>query len=163
MNVVARLRALRVPAWLGPAAVLLITAIGVFGVVWGIYRPLPIEVVQFDAGEASAYAPHRVVAFPERHLYLVRMADGRIRAIDGRVQGSDCRVEWLPEDPRGAARNPQGLPGVFRDPCSEAIWSFEGNAISGTKQPLRTPQVTLAPGAAGGVQRVTVELVNPSR
>ncbi|MFA7249334.1 MAG: hypothetical protein WC273_06825 [Dehalococcoidia bacterium] len=163
MSVARRLFPWSVPPFVGPLVVLVISALGLFAVFWGIFNPMAIDVVDFDAGDASQFAVHRVVAFPEQHLYLVGMEDGRIRALDGRVQASNCRVEWLPDDPRGAVRNPQGLPGVFRDPCSGALWSFEGNAISGTNQPLRTPHVTLSAGLDGRSQRVSVELVNPSR
>lgn len=148
---------------LGPAMLLVVSALGLFAVFWGYFNPPAIRVVMFDAGDLSQFAVHRVVVYPEQHLYIVGMADGRIRAIDGRVRGSDCRVEWLPDDARGAARNPQGLPGVFHDPCSGALWSFEGNAISGSDLPLRTPQVRPALGPDGRSQHVTVELVNPAR
>lgn len=163
MSLAQRLRSWNAPAHLGPTMVLVVTALGVFAVFWGYFNPPPIQVVMFDAGDISRFGIHKVVAYPEQHLYLVGMADGRIRAIDGRVAGSNCKVEWLPDDPRGAERNPQGLPGVFRDPCSGALWSFEGNAISGADQPLRTPQVTPRISDDGKSQRVTVELVNPSR
>jgi hypothetical protein len=151
------------PRHLGPTMLLLVSAAGVFAVFWGYFNPPAIRVVLFDAGTLDRFAIHRVVAYPEQDLYVVGMGDGRIRAIDGRVQPGDCRVEWLPEDQRGAVRNPNGLPGVYRDPCTGALWSFEGNAISGTDRPLRTPKVAVRAGENGGTQHVFVELVNPSR
>lgn len=163
MSLARRLFAWNPPAQLGPAMLLLVTAAGVFAVFWGYFNPPAIEVVMFDAGDLSRFAIHRVVAYPEQHLYVVGMADGRIRAVDGRVQASGCTVEWLPQDPRGAERNPEGLPGVLRDPCSGALWSFEGNAISGTDQPLRTPQVSPRISDDGKSQHVYVELVNPGK
>ena len=152
-----------IPPWFGMTVVLIVTALGLFAVGWGAYHQVPVEVVQFDAGEVSKFSIHKVVAYPEQHLYMVGMPDGRLRALDGRVQGNDCKVDWLPDDPRGAVRNPEGLPGIYRDPCSGAIWSFEGNAISGTSQPLRTPEVTPIPAADGRPEHVNVELVNPSK
>lgn len=163
MSAARRLFPWRAPASLGPAMLLLVTALGVFAVFWGYFNPPTIEVVLFDAGDLSRFAIHRVVPYPGQHLYLVGMEDGRIRAVDGRVRGSNCKVEWLPDDPRGAGRNPQSLPGVLRDPCSGALWSFEGNAISGTDQPLRTPRVAPRMSPDGKSQHVTVELVNPSK
>ena len=162
MNALTRLRAWHAPPLLGPAVLVLMTAAGVFAVFWGALNPPHLEVVNFDAGPVSQFAIHRVVAYPDRDLYLVGIEGGKIRAIDGRVESSGCRVKWLPNDPRGAVRNPQGLPGVFEDPCTGAIWSFEGNAIAGSDQPLRTPHV--APGLSpdGKTAHVSVELINPS-
>jgi len=141
----------------------LVTAAGVFAVFWGAFNPPRVEVVNFDAGPVSQFAIHRVVAYPDRNLYLVGLEGGKIRAIDGRVESSGCRVTWLPNDQRGAVRNPAGLPGVFEDPCTGAIWSFEGNAITGSDEPLRTPRV--APGLSpdGKTANVSVELINPSK
>lgn len=163
MSLARRLFPWSPPQHLGPTMLLLVSAAGVFAVFWGYFNPPAITVVMFDAGALDRFAIHRVVAYPEQDLYVVGMADGRLRAIDGRVQPGDCRVEWLPEDQRGAVRNPNGLPGVFRDPCTDALWSFEGNAISGTDQPLRTPKVVVRPGETDKSQHVFVELVNPSR
>ena len=151
------------PASLGPTMLLLLTAAGVFAVFWGFLNPPKIEVVSFDAGNVSQFAIHKVVAYPDRALYLVGLDDGRIRAIDGRVEASGCRVNWLPDDPRGAVRNPAGLPGVFEDPCSRAVWSFEGNAISGADQPLRTPHVQPTISQDGKSAHISVELINPSK
>ena len=153
----------RVPAWLGPVALLLTSLFFIGVVLWGTFNPVPIQVQLFDAGPVTQFAIHKVVAYPERNLYIVGMEDGRLRAIDGRINGTTCRVEWRPDDPRGAVRNPQGLPGVFHDPCSGALWSFEGNAISGTMEPLRTPRVAPKAVAAGEPEHVTVEMVNPQK
>lgn len=163
MSLARRLFPWTLPPLFGPAMVVLITIAGVFGVMWGYFNPPAIQVVMFDAGDRSRFAVHQLVEFPEKHLYLVAMPDGRVRAIDGRVASNNCRVEWLPQDARGAEKNPNGMPGVLRDPCSGALWSFEGNAISGTDLPLRTPQVTPQISQDGKSQRVVVELVNPDR
>ena len=163
MSLARRLSSWHAPAWLGPSMVVVVTAIGLFGVLWGYFNPPAIEVRMFDAGDVDQFAISKVVAYPEQHLYVVRLEDGRLRAIDGRVASNNCRVDWLPDDPRGAERNPKGLPGIYRDPCSGAIWSFEGNAISGTDQPLRTPQILPTISPDGKSQHATVELVNPSK
>ena len=163
MSLARRLFPWTPPAFLGPTMLLVVSAAGILAVFWGYFNPPAIEVVMFDAGDLSRFGIHRVVAYPEQHLYVVGLADGRIRAIDGRVQPGNCKVEWLPDDPRGAVRNPNGLPGVFRDPCTDALWSFEGNAISGSDKPLKTPQVSPRISADGKSHRVFVELVNPSK
>ncbi len=162
MSLARRLFPAAAPGSLGMTVLFMFTAVSLFAIFWGRTNPVTIEVVKFDAGDVRQFAVHKVVAYPQQHLYIVGMPDGRLRAIDGRVEGSDCKVEWLPNDDRGAVRNPQGLPGIYRDPCSGAIWSFEGNAISGADQPLRTPVVT-PDDRPDGTQRVQVELVNPSR
>ena len=161
MSGIRRLLRWQAPPHLGPAVLVAITAVGVAAVVWGGLNPPQIRVVRFDAGAVERFAIHRVVAYPERDLYLVGLASGGIRAIDGRIEGG-CRVRWLPDDPRGAVRNPAGLPGVFEDPCTPALWSFEGNAISGTARPLRTPHVSPGMSADGRSAHVFVELINPS-
>lgn len=158
-----RLGAWHAPRWLGPAAFLVVTALAIGTSVYGYFYGPKLEVVQFDAGNVNQFAIHRVVAYPEHDLYLVGLDNGGIRAIDGRVETSDCRVRWLPDDTRGASRNPAGLPGVFEDRCTGALWSFEGNAISGSEQPLRTPHVSPGISPDGRTQHVLVELVNPSR
>lgn len=163
MNAARRLLRWHAPPWLGPLVFLLITAAGIAVVVYGFFFGPKIEVVQFDAGNIDQFAIHRVVPFPEHDFYLVGLEDGGLRAIDARVESSGCRVRWLPDDPRGAVRNPQGLPGVFEDPCTGALWSFEGNAISGTDKPLRTPHVSPAPSPDGQTEHILVELINPSQ
>ena len=163
MNAIRRLQTWRAPATLGPGVLLLVTIAGVFGVLWGVVNPPRIEIVNFDAGDLNQFAIHRVVAYADKDLYLVGMEDGSIRAIDGRVQADGCRVAWLPEDPRGAARNPQGLPGVFEDPCTHAVWSFEGNAVSGTDKPLRTQHVEGGMSQDGRTAHIFVELINPTK
>lgn len=163
MNAARRLRGWHAPRWLGPAVFLAMTLAGIATVLYGFFYGPTIVVVQFDAGDVSQFAIHRVVPFPQHDLYLVGLDGGRLRAIDGRVEASGCRVRWLPDDPRGTVRNPLGLPGVFEDPCSGALWSFEGNAISGADQPLRTPHVSPALSPDGRTEHIMVELINPSQ
>lgn len=163
MSLASRLSSWRAPTWLGPTMLAVVSAAGLFAVFWGYFNPPAIQVVMFDAGNVDRFAVSKVVAYPEQHLYVVQLEDGRLRAIDGRVASNNCRVEWLPEDPRGAERNPKGLPGIYRDPCSGALWSFEGNAISGTDMPLRTPKIITETSVDGKSEHASVELVNPAK
>ncbi len=139
---------------------LIVSAVGVATVLWGIFFANPdITVVHYDAGPIEDFEIRQVNAFPEIDLYIYGLDNGIVRALDGRVESSGCSVRWLPGDRRGLARNPGSLPGAFEDPCSGAVWSVEGNAISGTSEPLRTPQVTFVPNADGKLH-VRVELIN---
>lgn len=147
----------------GPLALLLITLAGVGAVIWGYFNPPDLQVVQFDAGPVSQWKAQRIVGFPERDLYVVALPDGRLRALDARVESSGCDAAWKPDDPRGAAKNPGGQPGVFEDACGGGVWSILGDAVSGTDQPLRTPLVETRPDDAGRELRVWVELINPGR
>jgi len=139
---------------------LLVSAAGIATVLWGIFVADPdITVFHYDAGPVEDYEVRQMNAFPEIDLYLYGLDSGGIRALDGRVEASGCTVRWLPDDDRGRVRNPGSLAGVLEDPCSGAIWSVEGNAISGTNEPLRTPQVTFQPRSDGKLH-VFVELIN---
>lgn len=159
-NVLERLRGLRLPAGTGPVGLLIVSALGVAAVLWGVFFANPdITVVQYDAGPIADYEIRQMNAFPEIDLYLFGLDSGAIRALDGRVEASGCRVVWLPEDPRARGRNPGAMLGAFEDLCSGAIWSVEGNAVSGSTEPLRTPRVSFLPNADGRLH-VTVELVN---
>ena len=136
-----------------------VSAIGILAVFWGRFVSDPaIEIVLFDAGPTAALIDQSVVAIPEQDLYLVGLEDGRIRAVDGRVEFSGCAVEYRPDDARGRARNPHGLPGVLEDPCSGAVWSVAGDAIALVDEPLRTPNVTYDRDE-DGVQHVIVEVI----
>ncbi len=138
---------------------LLVSAIGILAVFWGRFVSDPgIEIELFDAGPTEALLERAVIAAPERDLYLVGLEDGRVRAVDGRVEFSGCAVEYRPDDPRGRAHNPHGLPGVLEDPCSGAVWSVAGDAIALVDEPLRTPNVTFERDE-DGVQHVIVELI----
>jgi len=151
---------IRRDASIGPIALIVVSVLGIGAVFWGQFMAEPgIVVIQFDAGAVDDYAIGKVVAFEERDLYLVGMEDGRIRAVDGRVNGSDCAVTYIPDDPRGRLRNPNGVFGVLEDPCSGDVWAMTGDAISGADQPLRTPQLTFARDDAG-VMHVWVEIIS---
>ncbi len=146
---------------IGPT-VLLVMSMFFLGVVfWGYFNRPEIRVVQIDVGALDEFAVGRLVARPEDNLYLIGMDDGRIRALDMRNQQTDCIVEWIADDDRGRAHNPDGQPGVFQDPCSLAVWSMVGNAISGSNVALKTPAVAVRPEGEGGEMRVFVEMINP--
>lgn len=150
----------RVPRWLGPVALLVMTLFFVGVVVWGLVNPTEIRVEYFDAGRADAFEIGQLTAFPEHDLYVVGLQDGRLRAIDGRVEGTECRVSWIADDTRGRAHNPGGVSGVFEDPCTGAVWSMEANAIEGATEPLRTPYIDYRPGTDGALHAF-IERVNP--
>ncbi len=154
-------RGRQVPAWVGPTALLLVSAFFLGVVLWGYFNPADIRVVYFDAGEADRFEVGHLTAFPEQDLYIVGLEDGRLRAIDTRIADSDCVAVWLADDPRGTTHNPGGAAGVFEDPCSGATWSMEANAIAGTEVPLRTPYIDYRPSADGTGVHAFVERVNP--
>lgn len=149
--------------WAGPIALLVVTLAGIGAVLWGYFNPPEITVIQFDAGPVSQWKAQRIVGFPEQRIYVVALDDGRLRALDTRIEATRCVAEWRPDDARGSARNPQGLPGVFEDPCGGGVWSMVGDAISGSEKPLRTPLVDARPDTQGKELRVWVELINPGR
>lgn len=145
----------------GPTVLLLMSMFFLGTVIWGYFNRPEIRVAQIDVGALDEFAVGRLVARPEDNLYLVGMSDGRIRALDMRNQQTGCIVQWIAEDDRGRAYNPDGQPGVFQDPCSGAIWSMVGNAISGSNVPLKTPVAAVRPAVEGGELRVFVEMINP--
>jgi hypothetical protein len=158
-----RLGPIPLPRNIGPLMLIIISALGIGAVLWGeLFADPGIEVDQFDAGAETAVLDTlrtgEVLAFPDVNLYLVGLEDGRLRAVDGRVESSGCNVELLPGDTRGLARNPNGTPGVLEDPCSGAIWSVDGDAISGTSEPLRTPNFSIALDDEG-VRHVYIEVI----
>jgi hypothetical protein len=140
---------------LGAAATLVF---GVAGVIWGTLFPEKFESQLFDAGPESNFAIGKVVAFPEPNIYLIGMEDGQLRAIDGVVKANGCTVEYRPDDPRGAARNPRQQPGVFVDPCTGAVWAADGDGLSGTDTPLRT-FIVMQATASDGSKHVQVEVI----
>ena len=137
----------------GPIALILVSFAG------GQFFADPgIEVTLFDAGAVDDHAVGVVVVFQELDLYVMGLEDGRIRAVDGRLENSDCTVDYLPDDPRGRSRNPNGTTGVLTDSCGGGVWAMTGDAISGTNEPLRTPQITFR-RADDGLLHVWVEVI----
>lgn len=151
----------RVPAWVGPMALFLVSGFFVGVVIWGFINPVDIRVVYFDAGAADSFEIGEVTAYPEQDLYIVGMSDGRLRAIDGRVEASGCSVVWRPDDERGRLYNPEGHPGMFEDPCTGALWSSIAHAVSGSSEPLRTPHIDYRRGPDGATTHAFVERINP--
>lgn len=131
---------------------------GLVGVLWGIQNPKQVEVQYIDGGPESGYAIGKVVPFPEQNVYVIGLENGQLRALDGVVRTNHCVVEYRPDDPRGVDRNPRGLPGVFVDPCSGAVWAANGDAISGADESLRTFSV-MGVNAADGTRRVEIEVI----
>ncbi|MGE3961853.1 MAG: hypothetical protein AB7F65_09255 [Dehalococcoidia bacterium] len=150
-----------VPAWVGPTALLVVSGFFIGVVIWGLVNPLDVRVVYFDAGRADGFEISKVTPFVEQDLYVVGLEDGRLRAIDGRVEASGCSVRWLADDARGVAANPGGAAGVFEDPCSLATWSMLGDAIEGSREPLRTPYIDYRVGPDGRTTHAYIERVNP--
>jgi hypothetical protein len=152
----------RAPRWLVPAALLLVSFLSIGAVFWGRFVADPgIRVFEFDAGPVAGLEIGGVRAFPELNLYLVGLADGRVRAIDGKVHSTQCLVKWNPDDERGRGANPRGTLGTFEDPCSGAIWAVNGNQIDGagrTPEPLRTFELAYTT-LADGQQHIFVEVI----
>lgn len=143
----------------GPIVLVLVSLIGIFAVLWGqLFADPGIEVTLFDAGRVTDHDIGQVVVFEELDLYVIGLEDGRIRAVDGRLDGVACRVTYLPDDPRGRSRNPTGVNGVLEDSCSGGVWAMTGDVVSGSDEPLRTPQITFKRDAAGDLH-VWVELI----
>ena len=148
---------------IGPLALAAFSLLAVFAVLWGfLVADPPIEFFVFDAGPVEQFAIGAVVVFDELDLYVVGLADGRLRAVDGRLRDSDCRVRWLPDDTRASGLNPNRAAGAFEDPCSGGVWAITGDAFSGTDAPLRAFGVTYAL-ADDGVQHLYVELIGRPR
>lgn len=160
MTAETHLRRPRLPAGLGPIALFLVSLVALLAVLWGALFPRQIEVVYVDAGPVDAFEIGRVDYFPEHDFYVVGLKDARLRALDGRIEATGCSVRWLPDDRRGVDHNPLGRPGVFEDPCSNAVWSAIGNAISGTNEPMRTPHIDWRRGE-DDVIHAHVEVINP--
>jgi hypothetical protein len=141
------------------AALAIVTAILLFGVLWGGFVADPdINVQKLDYGPVSQFAIGKVVPEPDTNVYLVGIQDGRIRAIDGIVETTGCAVEWHPDDQRTVVSDGNGVAGAYVDPCSGGVWNIYGDAVSGAKDPLRTFDVDYQTGD-DGVQHLWVEVI----
>ncbi len=152
---------MKLPRRTGAVAIALITLAAIGAIFWGtLVDPPELQVFTFDAGPVGEFEIGKVKALDELDLYLVGLADGRIRALDGIVEENGCTVEFLPDDPRGSARNPRGVNGAFVDPCSGAVWAITGDALSApwALEPLRTPRVTF-PEFEDGTRHVLIEVI----
>lgn len=158
-----RIGPVTVPRNIGPTMLFLVSGLAIAAVFWGAFAADPdIEVRRFDAGPEEAILDTlrtgRLATFPGEDLYVVGLEDGRLRAIDGRVEFSGCAVDYLPDDPRGGLRNPNGVPGVLEDPCSGAVWSIAGDAIERVNEPLRTPEFSFEDDE-DGIRHMFIEVI----
>lgn len=136
----------------------LVSGLGIGAALWGAFIADPNPRVHYlDAGTIDRFAINEVDAYPEDHVYLVGLEDGRLRALDGIVASTGCAVEWRPTDETGRAHNPGGVPGVFADPCGSGVWEITGDAIVGA-EPLRTFQIDYTRDESGA-QHVRVEVL----
>lgn len=136
----------------------LITAISIGAVVWGNYFAHPdVTVRMVDGGPTSALAIGKVHPLEGENVYLVGLADGRVRALDGLVATSGCAVVWRPDDEAGRALNPEQQPGVFEDPCTGRRFTMVGDALD-SNEPLRTFQIRYNLGD-DGYQHIRVEVI----
>ena len=143
----------------GPIALIAISLLAIGAIVWGGVIDKPeFHVSTFDAGPVTDFAVGELAPFGEPGIYIYGLESGQIRVIDGVVRTTGCRVEWLPDDRRDATDNPGQLPGAFVDPCSDALWAIDGDAIDGTSEPLRTFVYT-ARAAEDGAIHIYVELI----
>ena len=78
MSLARRLFPAAAPGSLGMTVLFMFTAVSLFAIFWGRTNPVTIEVVKFDAGDVRQFAVHKVVAYPQQHLYIVGMPDGRL-------------------------------------------------------------------------------------
>jgi hypothetical protein len=143
----------------GPIALIAISLLAIGAIVWGSVIDKPeFHVSTFDAGPVTDFSVGEVVPFDEPGFYVYGLQSGQIRVIDGVVRATGCRVEWLPDDRRTTADNSGQVPGAFVDPCSDALWAIDGDAIDGTSEPLRTFVYT-ARAAEDGTMHIFVELI----
>ncbi len=158
---VAPTRSSRVPRWVVPLALLVVSVLSVGAVFWGSLVAKPnIRVFEFDAGPVAGLEIGAVRSFADLDLYLVGLADGRVRAIDGHVRSSGCAVRYQSDDDRGRDANPRGVPGTFEDPCTGAYWAITGNQIhaAGKVEPLRTFEIAFVT-MPGQTQHIFVEVL----
>lgn len=132
---------------IGLVALLLAMVLGIGAVFYGAANRPDFNVFLFDAGPAESYEVGEPRYFPQARIYVIALDETEgaknLRAIDAIAPvGTGCVVELQPEDPRGAAENPRGRPGVLADACSQAVWYLNGNALARTSQPLRTFHIT---------------------
>ena len=138
---------------------MVVCTLAIAAVLWGWLVADPdIDVFMLDAGPVERLAIGEVAAFEQFDVYVVGLANGRVRAIDGIVRANRCAVRWLADDQRALSLNPLGRSGAFADSCSDAVWAITGDAVSGTSDPLRTFQVTFRRDEAG-VQHAHVEVI----
>lgn len=143
----------------GPIALVAVILLSLVAVFWGAVIAKPeFTVSTFDAGPLDQFSVGGLVPFEEAGVYVYGLEDGRLRALDGVVRATGCRVRWLPDDKRTESANPGHRSGAFLDPCSGAIWAVDGDALSGTSEPLRTFIASVSEDARG-VLHVYIEVI----
>ena len=151
----------RVPRFVVPAALLLVSFLSIGAVFWGYFVARPgIRVFEYDAGPVEGLEIGSVRPIEALNFYLVGLPSGQVRALDGRVRSSKCFVRWQPDDERGRDANPRGVPGTFEDPCTGAYWALTGDQIhaAGPIEPLRTFEIAYFT-PPGGKQHIFVEVL----
>lgn len=156
----------RLPRWVVPFALLVVSVLSVGAVFWGYFVADPqIKVFEYDAGPVEGLTIGGVRPIEELDFYLVGLASGKVRALDGRPRLSECYVRYLPTDPRGQGVNANGVAGVFEDPCTGAVYALHGDQIdpgSGPVQPLRTFEIAYKT-LSDGKQHIFVEVLGRDR
>lgn len=152
----------RIPGFVVPAALLLVSVLSVGAVFWGYFVARPgIRVFEYDAGPVAGLEIGGVRPIHGLDFYLVGLANGQVRAVDGRVRSSKCFARWQPDDERGRDANPRGVTGTFEDPCTGAYWAITGDQIHAAAspiEPLRTFQIAFVT-PPGGTQHIFVEVL----
>ena len=150
---------------IGLVAFLFVSVAAIGAVFYGACNRPDFDVFLFDAGPIEEYEVGEPRWFPQARIFVIALdeAEGakNLRAIDAIAPvGTGCVVELQPEDPRGAAQNPRGRPGVLADACSQAVWYLTGDALARTSQPLRTFHITRPlPTNEQGQHIVEVEVI----
>ena len=146
-------------------ALLLVIVVAIGALFYGAANRPDFDVFQFDAGPIEGYEVGDPRYFPQARIYVIALDETEgaknLRAIDAIApSGTGCIVELDAEDERGSVANPLGVPGVFRDSCSQAVWYLTGDALERTSQPLRTFHITRPPPTnAQGERIVEVEVI----
>jgi Rieske Fe-S protein len=83
------------------------------------------QQTRFELGAAEDYGIGSVTLVEDGAFHLVRLSDDTIVALSWTDPGSGCSVPWRPHFEH------QGVTGWFRDPCSGAIYSRDGERVLG--------------------------------
>jgi hypothetical protein len=150
---------------IGLVVLVVVVLLGISGVIYGGLNRPHFDVFLFDAGAIEDYGVGELRYFPQARIYVIALDEDpgakNLRALDAlSPHGTRCVIESDPKDVRGAERNPRREPGVFKDPCSQAVWYLTGDALTRTSQPLETFHITQPPPhGADGRLIVEVEVI----
>ena len=153
----------------GLVALLLVVVVAIGAVFYGAANRPNFDVFYFEAGTFDSYAVGEPRYFPQARIFVISLDETlleqspiqetecrpvvpaaeepnlakELRALDAiSPSGTGCVIDFIPDDPRGAARNPLGRPGVYVDHCSQAVWYLNGDALARTTQPLHAFHIT---------------------